>query len=104
MGDLVERQWAGADLLIVSDGEFGVTAEVLAKIADARARQQLRVQGILIGDRETLGLRELCDSIFWASDWRRFGAESGSTVSPVHDSALTRLFFPAASMRPPPSA
>jgi len=104
VGDLGERQWAGADLLIVSDGEFGVTAEVLGKIADARARQQLRVQGILIGDRETLGLRELCDSIFWVSDWRRFGPESGSVASPVHDSALTRLFFPAASMRPPPSA
>lgn len=104
VGDLVEARWAGADFLIVSDGEFGVTAEVLAKIAGARARQQLRVQGILIGDRETLGLRELCDSIFWVSDWRRFGAESGSVVSPVHDSALTRLFFPAASMRPPPTA
>jgi uncharacterized protein with von Willebrand factor type A (vWA) domain len=72
MADLGEAQWAGADLLIVSDGEFGVTADVLAEIAIARAHQQLRVQGILIGDRETLGLRELCDSIFCT--WRLAGA------------------------------
>lgn len=104
MADLGEAQWAGADLLIVSDGEFGVTADVLAEIAFAREHQQLRVQGILIGDRETLGLRELCDSIFWVADWRRFGSEPARGDSPVHDSALTRLFFPAASMRAPPSA
>lgn len=104
IADLGEAQWAGADLLIVSDGEFGVTADVLATIDYARVHQQLRVQGILIGDRETLGLREICDSIFWVSDWRRFGAESARGDSPVHDSALTRLFFPSASMRAPPSA
>jgi hypothetical protein len=77
---------------------------VLAEIEVAREHQLLRVQGILIGDRETLGLRELCDSIFWVSDWRRFGGEPARGDSPVHDSALTRLFFPAASMRAPPSA
>ncbi len=101
IADLGEAQWAGADLLIVSDGEFGVTAEVLARIEGARKHQQLRVQGILIGDRETLGLREICDSIFWVSDWRRFGSEPARGDSPVHDSALTRLFFPLASMRAP---
>ena len=90
-----------ADLLIVSDGEFGVTSPVLAAIRDARDRLGLRVQGVLIGDRETLGLSELCDDIEWVSDWRRFGAQGGQARSPVHDRALTRLFFPAASMRAP---
>jgi len=74
---------------------------VLAQLRNARTNQGLRVQGILIGDRETLGLRELCDHILWISDWRRFGDQPASAASPVHDSALTRLFFPAASMRAP---
>ena len=99
--DLHQAAWIEADLLIVSDGEFGVTSTVLAAIRDARDRLGLRVQGVLIGDRETLGLSELCDDIEWVSDWRRFGAQGGQAHSPVHDRALTRLFFPAASMRAP---
>ncbi len=102
--DLRQAAWREADLLIVSDGEFGVTSEVLAAIRAARSNLGLRVQGVLIGDRETLGLSEVCDAIEWVADWRRFGEGSGQTRSPVHDRALTRLFFPAASMRPPPPA
>ena len=101
--DVREAAWREADLLIVSDGEFGVTSDVLAAIRQARAALGLRVQGILIGDRETIGLRELCDDIEWVADWRRFGSGSAHVGSPVHDRALTRLFFPAASMRAPPS-
>ena len=101
LADLHQAAWIEADLLIVSDGEFGVTSTVLAAIRDARDRLGLRVQGVLIGDRETLGLSELCDDIEWVSDWRRFGAQGGQAHSPVHDRALTRLFFPAASMRAP---
>jgi len=102
LADLQREAWRDADLLIASDGEFGVTAQVLGQLRDAHANQGLRTQGILIGDRETLGLRELCDHIYWVSDWRRFGDQPSSGASPVHDSALTRLFFPAASMRAPP--
>jgi uncharacterized protein with von Willebrand factor type A (vWA) domain len=102
--DVREADWREADLLIVSDGEFGVTSDVLAAIRKARATLGLRVQGILIGDRETIGLREVCDGIEWVADWRQFGAGSVHADSPVHDRALTRLFFPAASMRAPPSA
>ncbi len=101
LADLQQDAWRDADLLIASDGEFGVTEQVLGRLRDAHATLGLRVQGILIGDRETLGLRELCDHILWISDWRRFGDQPASAASPVHDSALTRLFFPAASMRAP---
>ncbi|MFN3495863.1 MAG: VWA domain-containing protein, partial [Hydrogenophaga sp.] len=45
--------WEEADLLIVSDGEFGVTHATLAQLRDAKQRLALRVHGILIGDRET---------------------------------------------------
>jgi uncharacterized protein with von Willebrand factor type A (vWA) domain len=88
-------QWASADLLVVSDGEFGCTPATLAALDDARERLGLRVQGVLIGDRETMGLLEVCDHIHWLKDWRRDGP-AGTTFSPVHSQSLTALFFPQA--------
>lgn len=102
--DLVEaHEWRQADLLIASDGEFGATAATLARLEAARLKLGLRVQGVLIGDRETIGLREISDDMFWIREWRRFGERHGQADSPVHDSRLTGLYFPNASMRPPKS-
>jgi len=100
--DLLETgAWRQADLLIASDGEFGATSALLDRLRAARERLGLRVQGVLIGDRETIGLREVADEVFWVRDWRRFGQRHAQIESPVHDSRLTRLYFPNASMRPP---
>jgi uncharacterized protein with von Willebrand factor type A (vWA) domain len=95
-----EARWRSADLLIVSDGEFGCVPATLARLDDARERLGLRVQGILVGDRETLGLLEVCDHIHWEREWRRFadagiGADARS-FSPVHSKSLTALYFPNA--------
>jgi uncharacterized protein with von Willebrand factor type A (vWA) domain len=93
-----QARWASADLLIVSDGEFGCTPASLARLDDARAQLGLRVQGVLVGDRETMGLMEVCDDIFWVRDWRRHGdgpARAGA-FSPVHSKSLTALYFPNA--------
>jgi uncharacterized protein with von Willebrand factor type A (vWA) domain len=93
-----QARWASADLLIVSDGEFGCTPETLAQLDDARDRLGLRVQGVLVGDRETMGLMEVADHIFWVRDWRRHGGgpvKAGS-FSPVHSKSLTALYFPGA--------
>ena len=93
-----QARWSSADLLIVSDGEFGCTAATLARLDDARDRLGLRVQGVLVGDRETLGLMEVADDIFWVRDWRRHGGgrvKAGS-FSPVHSKSLTALYFPGA--------
>ncbi|HMM86034.1 VWA domain-containing protein [Azohydromonas sp.] len=89
-------RWAGADLLIVSDGEFGCTAATLERLDAARDALGLRVQGILIGDRETMGLLEVCDDIFWVRDWRRFGGDAAGDFSPVHSRSLTAMYFPNA--------
>jgi len=100
-----EARWASADLLVVSDGEFGCTPATLARLADARERLGLRVQGVLVGDRETLGLLSVADDIFWVRDWRRHGpdgAKAGS-FSPVHSKSLTALYFPNA-LPPRPSS
>jgi uncharacterized protein with von Willebrand factor type A (vWA) domain len=92
-----EAGWHGADLLIVSDGEFGCVRATLDRLDAARQSLGLHVQGVLVGDRETMGMLEACDAIHWVRDWRRF-AESGEAVppSPVHSKSLTALYFPNA--------
>jgi uncharacterized protein with von Willebrand factor type A (vWA) domain len=95
-----EARWRSADLLIVSDGEFGCQAQTLARLDEARERFGLRVQGVLVGDRETLGLLEVCDAIHWVRDWRRYADAAaggdGRGHSPVHSKSLTALYFPNA--------
>jgi uncharacterized protein with von Willebrand factor type A (vWA) domain len=89
-----ETRWQRADLLIASDGEFGATPAVAARLDAIKESLGLRVQGVLIGDRETLGLLEVCDRIYTVRNWRRFGGVN--VESPVHTPALTALYFPAA--------
>ena len=91
-------RWREADLLIVSDGEFGCTGATLAQLDAARAELGLRVQGVLVGDRETMGLLDTCDAIFWLRDWRRYDgmAPQREGFVPVHSASLTALYFPNA--------
>lgn len=94
--------WRQADVLIVSDGEFGVTPATLDALRQAKQALGLRVHGILIGDRETIGLVEVCDHLHWVRDWRRHADGSGHTAdgfSPVHSRSLTALYFPNAIRR-----
>ncbi|MEN9631090.1 MAG: hypothetical protein RJA10_4318 [Pseudomonadota bacterium] len=94
-----QARWASADLLIVSDGEFGCVPATLARLDDARERLGLRVQGILVGDRETMGLMEVADHIHWVRDWRSHGEggrDAHKGFSPVHSKSLTALYFPNA--------
>jgi len=88
-----EEAWQFADLLIATDGEFGPTGDAVQRIQGARKELGLRVQGVLIGDRETIGMLETCDEIFWVRDWRRFGPGG---ECPVHSKSLTAEYFPGA--------
>ena len=93
-----QAAWQGADLLIVSDGEFGCVRATLDKLDRARDELGLHVQGVLVGDRETMGLLEVCDDIHWVRDWRRHanGSVDAHATSPVHSKSLTALYFPNA--------
>lgn len=96
-----QAAWASADLVIVSDGEFGCTPATLERLDAARSEFGLRVQGVLVGDRETMGLMEVADDIFWVRDWRRHAegappAAGAGGFSPVHSKSLTALYFPNA--------
>lgn len=94
--------WQEADLLIVSDGEFGVTPDTLQQLRDAKQQLGLRAHGILIGDRETIGLLEVCDHLYWVREWRRYSqgpARVADGFSPVHSRSLTAMYFPNAIRR-----
>jgi uncharacterized protein with von Willebrand factor type A (vWA) domain len=98
LAKLDERQWQLADLLIASDGEFGATPAVAAQIRRAKEELGLRIQGVLIGDRETVGFLEIADDIYWMRDWRRYG--SGETELPGPTRSLTARYF-AGALRTP---
>jgi uncharacterized protein with von Willebrand factor type A (vWA) domain len=91
---LGDERWRQADLVIASDGEFGATPATARAIAGAKSQLGLRVQGVLIGDRETIGLLELADDVFWVRDWRRYGESTAD--SPVPTKSLTAMLFPGA--------
>ena len=95
---LEDKRWQLADLLVASDGEFGATREVTARLDRIKAECGLRVQGFLIGDRETIGLLEVCDDIYWVRDWRRYGAFN--VESPLQSKSVTATFFPGALRSP----
>jgi hypothetical protein len=71
----------------------------LDQLRRGRAQLGLRVQGVLVGDRETMGLMEVCDDIHWVRDWRRYGARPETAcavgqhqrVAPAQAARLHRL-------------
>ncbi|OHC70271.1 MAG: VWA domain-containing protein [Rhodocyclales bacterium RIFCSPLOWO2_02_FULL_63_24] len=95
---LEDQRWQLADLLIASDGEFGATAEIVARLNAIKQAAGLRVQGVLIGDRETVGLLEIADDIYPVRDWRRYGGSNAD--SPIHSHRLTAMYFPGALRTP----
>lgn len=99
LAKLADARWQLADLLVASDGEFGATPEIAAAVHAAKEERGLRVQGILVGDRETLGMLELCDDVFWVREWRRYG-DPAAGGSPVHSKSLTAIYFPGALRTP----
>lgn len=98
LAKLREERWHLADLLIATDGEFGATPALAQSLRQTREQQGLRVQGILIGDRETIGLLEITDHIHWVRDWRHYGAAAAE--SPMPTKSLTAMYFPGALRTP----
>lgn len=92
------QPWQDADLLVVSDGEFGATPGIASRLSAARNGRGLRVQGVLVGDRETIGFLEIADEIFAVRDWRRLAGTAAD--APVHTHRLTATYFPGALRTP----
>ena len=68
--------------------------DMAARLEEAKRTLGLRVQGVLIGDRETVGFLEIADHIFPLRDWRKYGGDA--TDFPVHSHRLTAMYFPGA--------
>jgi uncharacterized protein with von Willebrand factor type A (vWA) domain len=94
MAKLEEQRWQLADLLIASDGEFGATPKNVADLNRIKRKLGLRVQGVLVGDRESVGFLEIADNIYPVRDWRRYGGSNAD--SPIHSHRLTAMYFPGA--------
>jgi hypothetical protein len=85
------EEWQLADLVIASDGRFGCTPDMSARVRRTREEAGLRVQGVLIGDRDTVGMLDICNAIFRVKDWRRLGEEDPARGD---GGALSRRYFP----------
>lgn len=94
---LDDAQWRLADVLIASDGEFGLPRPLVERLTQAKRASGLRIQGVLIGDRETPAMRELCDDLLWVRDWRSYGPAAVSRdTAPAEARSLTAKYFPGA--------
>jgi uncharacterized protein with von Willebrand factor type A (vWA) domain len=94
-----EADWQLADLIIASDGEFSVTLDVEQSVKVARDSLGLRVQGILINQRDTPGMKQICSGIFRFDQWQRYASIDAGTAS---RKTFTETYFPNA-LNPPGS-
>lgn len=73
---LDERDWALADVLVVTDGLGWASEEVVAQVNAARAARGVRVWSVLVGRGGPEGLRAFSDEV-WLVDPREAAAASG---------------------------
>jgi uncharacterized protein with von Willebrand factor type A (vWA) domain len=70
-----EEDWQGADILLVSDGEFAVPEQMQWAIEKRRRESNLRVHGLLVGCSSACGtgrstaMETLCDPLHVLGDW-----------------------------------
>ena len=92
--------WQAADLLIVSDGEFGCVRATLDALDDARApRSGCACRACWSATARPWACSRSATHIHWVRDWRRHdGRQPGGGdrpgFSPVHSKSLTALYFP----------
>ncbi|GAA3525305.1 vWA domain-containing protein [Zobellella aerophila] len=68
---LRRQEWQQADILLVSDGEFQVSAELHQMVAKAKERRGVRLFGLQLGYATALhAIRQLCEPVHLFNDWR----------------------------------
>ena len=65
---LKRSDWVRSDLVIITDGEFGVPSESVGVLDEARQRG-LHCHGVLIGRSSSAGLSSLCENVHHFRDW-----------------------------------
>ena len=62
------KQWHNADILLVSDGEFGYHDDLVKKIQRRKKSHALGVQGLLIGSCNRV-MDRICDPLHHVDKW-----------------------------------
>ncbi len=68
MERLRQAAWKDADVLLVSDGEFGATSALVADIATAKSTLGARLHGLLVGGHSQQ-MAALCDHVQRFTSW-----------------------------------
>ena len=68
LSQLRKGDWARADVLLVSDGEWPAQPTLKDAVQSARAKG-VRFHGIQIGNRGRTGLHEICEPVHVFTDW-----------------------------------
>lgn len=63
-----QEQWEKADIMIVSDGEFPISHDLVKKITDAKDNRSLSVHGTLIGNFNR-SMSRICDPLHRFNSW-----------------------------------
>ncbi len=66
---LSRQEWALADLVLVTDGEFPVPKQAAERLRSAREARRARMHGILIGNLHSPALSSLCDPVHVFQSW-----------------------------------
>jgi uncharacterized protein with von Willebrand factor type A (vWA) domain len=69
---LKQEDWKRADVLFVSDGEWGAPASLEQRVREAHGAGT-RFHGVQIGSRGQTGLRRVCDPVHEFADWAAAG-------------------------------
>lgn len=72
---LHENDWKKADVVFVSDGEWGASAHLVRDVTVAR-EGGTRFHGVQIGNRGKTGLHAVCDPVHIFQDWAAVGGWS----------------------------
>ncbi|MEK8017638.1 MAG: VWA domain-containing protein [Candidatus Parabeggiatoa sp.] len=66
------EDWKRADIMIVTDGEFSVPANIVELINKAKEKDKLRIHGVLVGGWNSSAIEKLCNPVHRFSDWQVF--------------------------------
>lgn len=73
---LEASDWARADVLLLSDGRFGVSSDLRERLDRARDEHGLEVHGVLLGATRSEAMSRLCDHLHVFEEWSKLEIES----------------------------
>jgi len=68
---LEKKKWSRADIILISDGEFAVSNEILSTLSEAKKKYSLRVHGLLVSNNSagSSEMKKLCEPLHIFGEW-----------------------------------